>query len=523
MNLTKLKLIYNTVKHLRFKQIYFRLFYAVRNKFFKRTYSKNLPTGVKSINWENKVLYSESYLGEERFNFLNIEHDFQSQINWNYNDYGKLWTYNLNYFDFLNQENFVREQGIALIEDYIKQDVELKDGKDPYPISLRTINWIKFLSQNKISNQKINQTLYNHFQILLHNLEFHILGNHLLENAFALFFGGIYFNDKKLSSTASKLLKQELNEQLLEDGAHFELSPMYHKILLHRLLDCIYLAHQNKKSVSSEFIVLLEAKAIKMLSWLQTVTFNNGSIPMVNDSAYKIALSSAQLFTYAKQLNLKWSVTELRDSGYRKFSNETLEVFMDVGKLAVDYQPGHAHADTFSFVYHSKNNSIIVDPAVSTYEINKIRERERSTGYHNTVTVHQQNSSQVWSGFRVAKRANVKLELDTPTKIIASHNGYKGCTHTRTFNLDNDILNIHDKIEPDENGEAHFHFHPDCSVQLIEDEKLIVNNIEMTFFDYNQLKIEDYHFANGFNTTIIAKKVVVLFTEKVRTEIKVIS
>ena len=39
----------------------------------------------------------------------------------------------------------------------------------------------------------INQTLYNHYQLLLNNLEYHLLGNHLLENAFSLLFGAYYF------------------------------------------------------------------------------------------------------------------------------------------------------------------------------------------------------------------------------------------------------------------------------------------------------------------------------------------
>ena len=43
-----------------------------------------------------------------------------------------------------------REIGIKLIDDYIKNDNILKDGKEPYPISLRGINWVKFLAENSI-------------------------------------------------------------------------------------------------------------------------------------------------------------------------------------------------------------------------------------------------------------------------------------------------------------------------------------------------------------------------------------
>ena len=37
---------------------------------------------------------------------------------------------------------------------------------------------------------------------------------------------------------ASCLLYKELDEQILPDGSHYEQSPMYHCILLDRLLDC---------------------------------------------------------------------------------------------------------------------------------------------------------------------------------------------------------------------------------------------------------------------------------------------
>ena len=34
--------------------------------------------------------------------------------------------------------------------------------------------------------------------------------------------------------------------KILEDGGHFELSPMYHQIMLFRVLDCIQLLKLNQ-------------------------------------------------------------------------------------------------------------------------------------------------------------------------------------------------------------------------------------------------------------------------------------
>ena len=40
---------------------------------------------------------------------------------------------------------------------------------------------------------------------------------------------------------ASSVLEKELHEQILIDGGHFELSPMYHQHILKRMLDTIRL------------------------------------------------------------------------------------------------------------------------------------------------------------------------------------------------------------------------------------------------------------------------------------------
>ncbi len=64
------------------------------------------------------------------------------------------------------------------------------------------------------------------------------MGNHLLEDAYSLFIAALYFKDDKFYRKSKKMLWQELKEQILPDGAHYEQSPMYHCILLDRLLDC---------------------------------------------------------------------------------------------------------------------------------------------------------------------------------------------------------------------------------------------------------------------------------------------
>lgn len=529
MDRNKIINLLHTVKFLKSKQIKYRIYYFFRNRFFKKEYSKNLSSTINFLELKDFSFDNKSYLKNKSFKSLNLKKEFLDEINWNYNKYGKLWTYNLNYFDYLNQVDISKEEGLVLILDYIAKDANLIDGKEPYTISLRGINWIKFLSKHKISNQSINQTLYNHYQILIQNLEYHILGNHLLENAFSLVFAGYYFKDLKFYKKGFKILKDELNEQILEDGAHFELSPMYHQIIFFRLLDTIQLIENNSwdevKSESSLFF--FRKKAAKMLSWLLKVTYRNGDIPMVNDSAYGIAHSTNDLLEYAKYLKIEEYNCKLSDSGYRKFTNSNYEIFVDVGNVGPSYQPGHAHSDTFSFELCFRNKPIIVDTGTSTYEKNEKRFLERSTSSHNTVEINNQNQTQVWGGFRVAKRAKILDLKESDCSVSATHDGYKSLRvlHTRKFEVEQNNIIIIDSFKENKefNKVALFHFHPQIKNILIDNNTILLKEVNLKFIfsgEILKIKKETYNFANGFNNTIEAYKIKVFFKKRLKTKIE---
>ena len=320
----RLHLLFNTIRHMRFRQMYYQVFYKVRNRLYHKTYGEPSPR-TKPLEWESPLQYQNSWQEDNRFVFLNLEKSFDT-IDWNFSEYGKLWTYNLTYFEFLNQNGISKEEGLGLINDFIEKKDSLKDALEPYPLSLRGMNWVKFLSGNSIQDPEINTFLFNDYQRLVDNLEYHLLGNHLLENGFALLFGAVYFKNEKYYQEGVQIIKSELKEQILNDGAHFELSPMYHQIILHRTLDSIQLLKLNpwKKDGLLEF---LNTKASLMLGWLQTITYKNGDIPMVNDAAHGIAPSSKELFAYAKHLGLTWTKAALKASGYRKWSSKWFELY----------------------------------------------------------------------------------------------------------------------------------------------------------------------------------------------------
>lgn len=467
--------------------------------------------------WTDYFSNYRSYNGSNRFSFLNLEKQFDT-IDWNYAAYGKLWTYNLSYFDFLQQKEMSKEEGLVLINDFCSKSAKHKDAYEPYPISLRVMNWVKFLSRNQIDDHTINTQLYQDLYRLKSQLEYHILANHLFENGFGLLFGAYYFQDEKLYQSALKIIRSELKEQILSDGAHYELTPMYHQIILYRILDCYQLVTINdwkKNELADE----LRDTAEKMVGWMQEIRFSNGDLPMVNDTTVNIAPTPDDLFRYASELGIELKKMTLGSSGYRNLNHGALELLFDVGQIAPSYQPGHSHADNLQVLAYKNGLPIIVDTGISTYEKNARRQLERSTSSHNTVTVNGENSSEVWSGFRVGRRAQTRVHEDYKDRISASHNGYRklGVSHHRVVIKDKDAIVIQDKMTGKlKNNEfiGHLHFHPDRKIELRENQLFVDDSLFLEFDNSCIVKRENYDYCEGYNKLVPALKVTYTFAEE---------
>ncbi len=526
LSVRKLPLTYHTIKHLKSKQIFFRCYYFLRRLLRQRSrfsYPLSIPSQSSTISLSQSIIPPNSYKNGQ-FTFLNLTNDFVEEINWNFSDFGKLWTYNLNYFDYLNQSTLSKNEGLSLIESFIKQTSSLKDALEPFPISLRGINWIKFFAHHNINDQKIDNYLYAQYAILIDNLEYHLLGNHLLENGFSLLFGAYYFRNEEFYKKAKKILDEELTEQILDDGAHFELSPMYHQIILFRILDCINLI-QNNNWIKDTLLSILREKASLMLGWINIITFKNGNIPLLNDSTNHVAPSTAQLNMYAKQLNInaKHNIT-LCDCGYRKIIKEKYECIVDVGKIGPDYIPGHAHSDTFNFELYVDGNPIIVDTGVSTYENNKTRIFERSTASHNTVQINGLEQTEVWGSFRVAKRAKVIALIEKKHSIEAIHNGYLkrlGALHQRKFFFSDNCIRIIDNVISKKKLSCvvRFHFHPSFKIYSVG-KSIKGTNLSMNLKNNKaEVKVKSYQYSPEFNNNFSAVVLEITFYKHLDIEI----
>ncbi len=90
-------LLFHTVRHLRPIQVW----HQIKCRIFKAKYSLLEAPAFVVKELRESPIPREHCLDENVFSFVNLEHEFAG---WNYDGLGSLWTYNQNYFDWLNQE-----------------------------------------------------------------------------------------------------------------------------------------------------------------------------------------------------------------------------------------------------------------------------------------------------------------------------------------------------------------------------------------------------------------------------------
>ena len=207
---------------------------------------------------------------------------------------------------------------------------------------------------------------------------------------------------------------KQLKEQILDDGGNFELSPMYHSIFTEDILDLINIFNCFPDQITDEQKNILTTSMKKMIHWLDIMTHPDGEISFFNDAAIGIAPEPSEIKFYAQQLGINYEqkfsqLTHLQSSGYVRISEKDATLFLDGANVGPDYLPGHAHADTLSFELSVFGERLFVNSGTSEYGNGDVRQYERSTAAHNTVVVNSQNSSEVWDGFRVARRAYLKI------------------------------------------------------------------------------------------------------------------
>lgn len=432
-----------------------------------------------------------SALGSDRF----VVHGHEVQVpcdeSWDTAHPSKLVVYHLHYFDDLVADDARGRRHLhrKLLRSWLAAHPPAEGiGWEPYPVSLRLVNWLKCcLAPQGLGDaelaQRVHESAAIHARWLAKRLERHLMGNHLWANAKALIFAGTFFSADEGSrwlKVGLELLRSQLREQILDDGGQFERSPMYQAIMTEDALDLLRLARCYPNVIPLEDVRSVQSKAAAMLVWLSNMTHPDGEISQFNDSALAIAPLLESLKTYALELGIPIpdlasdGSALLAESGYARLCAGVATCIADVGPIGPDYIPGHGHADTLSFELCLGTQRLFVNGGTSTYDRCSLRDEERGTAAHNTIIIDNENSSEVWASFRVARRAlpfDVRMQnADAGVSLIGAHDGYLRLPgkviHRRTFQLLDGSLTLEDTLEGHPRSAwAHFRIHPSWAVE----------------------------------------------------------
>ena len=472
--------LWHTVRHLKFVQVYGRLRFRLARP--RPDTSPAPDVRPHDGSWVIPAARRASMVGPSTLRLLHVERTVDT-CGWDDPSIAKLWRYNLHYFDDLLADGASTRTTWhrALISRWVRENPPASGtGWEPYPTSLRIVNWVKWsLAENDLPVE-CAQSLAIQARWLRQRLEWHLLGNHLFVNAKALVFAGCYFDGAEADTWLAEglaILRAQIPEQILPDGGQFERSPMYHALALEDMLDLANLARMFP-SRSVGWRGMVEDRIASMRHWLGVMCHPDGEVSFFNDSAIGVAPPPAELDAYAQRLGLGIipplgdGCTLLAESGFVRMQAGPAVVIADVGPIGPDYLPGHAHADTLSFELSLDGKRVLVNSGTSEYGIGAERLRQRGTQAHNTVTVSGHDSSEVWGGFRVARRAHpvdrvINSDGD-PIRVSCSHDGFARLAgrpiHRRDWSLTPTELTVTDTIVGPGKGCSFWHWRPGIHV-----------------------------------------------------------
>ena len=371
--------------------------------------------------------------------------------------------------------------------------------------------------------------LFDHGHFIRANLEntYETTSNHYLSNVVGLHFIGAFFQDlpagKEWIDFSARSVQKEIDVQVLPDGADFESSVPYHRLVIELFLSSYRLADHLGQPFSAHFSKRLG----DMLDYLVGVLLPNGEMPVfgdADDGRLMIATDycdwnrkdARHLFGPASlalgnetlcRLAPDWSAWEAVWWGFNidnftpagELPGSNVKLYPQAGAAMSRTANGrylmvtnsivgtvgfgnHKHNEQLSFELHDEFVPLVVDPGSWVYTSDfEGRNLHRSTAYHNTIMidgVEQNEFNPEWL-FRMFEKANpehLKFEQSGDVVVYEGlHRGYETqleqqVLHTRRFEHDRatGALAILDKLSGTGTHALlwSFHFHPSVSPRL---------------------------------------------------------
>ncbi len=475
----KLRLYVATAMHLKPSQIFYRIWRKLGGNTPLRRGFVSRPdvskANIKSIPVLPELDFDLAFLARfdvdailnDRVELLHHEEHVDWHESWHMNLSTPLWRFNLHYHEYLlplakayldTGDGRYLDKAKAIIKSWIQACSRSKGGVawDSYVIAMRVVNWLAFLGElsSELEDDEpfvtlANESLAEQLVHLSQHLEKDLLANHYLEDLKALVILACYFDDRETLEFSLSVLRKQIGEQILPDGMHFELSPMYHKIILEDLLRTALFLKGYGYSAAE---LVGDFRLQDMCDVLYSLERNTNRTPLFNDCGDNVAKSRDALLQCARErfgIEARYK-SELPDAGYVLIERETatgvVKVVFDVGSPGPTYAMGHAHCDALSFECFIDGEPWVVNCGTYAYQ-DESRLRYKATLSHNTILLDGTEQHECWSAFRVARYSVAEIEAvsDTAACGVFFQRRTQSAIH-REISIEKDAIRIVDSV-----------------------------------------------------------------------------
>ena len=375
--------------------------------------------------------------------------------------------------------------------------------------------------------------LHDHGVFIRNNLEntYEVTSNHYLSNLLGLLFLGRTFDDlstgAEWTAFSRNAIEEEMRVQVLPDGADYESSIPYHRLVAELFLGALRLTEHAGAPMSGTY----RARVHDMVSLLASVLRPDGLMPQLGDAddgrlhvfegygatspqdprhlfgpaaAMFGDASWAALGGAAAAWEAAWWGLDMSAMPAAHAAGEIAQLFPAAGLAVASTAAGHylivtngvvgtngfgnhKHNDLLSFEYHHGGTPLIVDPGSYVYTSDgQARNRFRSTASHNTVMIDRTEQNELrpdWL-FRLFETSHAEsIAYHAAADVVhyrGRHHGFERLadpvTHERTFTFDrrSGQLAIVDSLIGHGRHQAAWHFHLAPRVRADQVEERVV-------------------------------------------------
>lgn len=407
-----------------------------------------------------------------------------------------------------------RANARALVDDFLRNGDEAT-ARRPDVAARRVIS---FLSQSPLILDGADHAFYLRFMRAL-GRDIHGLDRRACEHpkpmtrlsmAIALCYAGLCLEGyDPLARRATKILKRELDRQILADGGHISRNP---RAVLDLLLDLLPLKQVFLARGTEPPDALLHA-IDRMPPMLRLLRHGDGTLAHFNGmgSTPVDHLTTLLFYDEARASPLQRGTL----SGYERMEADGTVLTMDVGIPPPVFCSEEAGAGCLSFELSSGVQRIVVNCGAPRGNGESLGQAARATAAHSTATLDDTSSARIlgprgpigtrflsWMLLRrigavvTAGPTDVVVERPEPLRLRARHDGYRsafGVLHERRWQLspDGDRLEGEDRLVPDAGAvppvaTLRFHLHPSIKVSRTQNGRaimLVLANRETWQFD----------------------------------------